>query len=109
MSHTTGPWTLETVKTQVGVCHKIGPFPGTCGREMGHACIYVDGIHSFPGPHGPKEEELLANARLMTAAPDLLAALQRCLAHFDNIRPVECDESPMAAQARRAIRKATGQ
>lgn len=44
-THTPGPWPLETVKTSVGTCHKIG-------------------------------DELLANARLISAAPEMLAALE---------------------------------
>jgi hypothetical protein len=69
-SHTKGPWGLETVRTQVGICHKIGPFPGKDGKQK-HACIYVD----YPGV-GLIETELLANARLMQASPDLLEALK---------------------------------
>lgn len=74
--HTPGPWTLETVPTQVGICHKIGPFPDTRNREPFtkpmHACIYVDG--AYRAEHEPT---LLANARLIAAAPELLEALKR--------------------------------
>lgn len=77
-SHTPPPWTMETVPTSVGICHKIGPFPGSCGRDIGHACIYVDGQHA-PQARTGKEAELLANAVLMTAAPDLLAACEGIL------------------------------
>jgi hypothetical protein len=66
VKHTKGPWSLETVKTSDGLCHKIGPFPWKDDRQN-HACIYV----KYPGA-GPIEEELLANARLIAAAPDLL-------------------------------------
>lgn len=45
--HTPLPWTLETVPTSLGVCHKIGPFPWRLGREN-HACIYVDSTGSAP-------------------------------------------------------------
>lgn len=68
--HTKTPWTLTTVQTSSGICHKIGPFPWKDGNQN-HACIYAD----YPG-QGPAEAELLANARLIAAAPDLLAALQ---------------------------------
>lgn len=78
--HTPGPWELETVKTSAGICHKIGPFPGTCGREVGHACVYVDGL-GVPDSD-PKRIELLANARLIAAAPDLLAACEELKAAF---------------------------
>ena len=69
--HTPGPWTLETVQTSCGICHKIGPFPWKDGKQN-HACIYAD----YPGT-GPIEKELLANARLIAAAPDLLEACEK--------------------------------
>lgn len=65
--HTPGPWTLETVKTSIGCCHKIGKFP-SLRENGGYACVYDDGS---PVQH-PKPE-LLANARLIAASPDLLA------------------------------------
>jgi len=38
---TPGPWRLETVKTSCGICHKIGPFPGSPGHKH-NAYVYVD-------------------------------------------------------------------
>lgn len=64
---TPGPWTLETVKTSCGICHKIGPFPWT-DTEKNHACVYVDDRMAWK--HGP---ELLANAHLIAAAPETAA------------------------------------
>lgn len=66
--HTPGPWQLETVRTSCGICHKIGPFPRSAGREVGYAFVYVD----YPG-NGQRELELNANAKLIATAPDLLA------------------------------------
>lgn len=71
MSHTRTPWTLETVKTSIGICHKIGPFPWKNGKQN-HACVYVD----WPG-NGDIENELLANARLIAAAPRFFDALEQ--------------------------------
>lgn len=71
-AHTPGPWTMETVKTSTGICHKIGPFPYRPDRQN-HACIYVD----YGGIGGPIETELEANARLIRTAPELLAACDR--------------------------------
>lgn len=68
--HTPAPWTLETVPTSCGICHKVGPFSWKNGKQK-HACIYVD----YNGD-GLIEKELEANARLIAAAPDLLEALQ---------------------------------
>lgn len=74
--HTPGPWTLETVRTQSGQCHKIGPFPARRGGDgERHACLYAD----YPSAHNPADIELLANARLISAAPELLAALERLI------------------------------
>lgn len=50
--------TLETVPTQVGRCHKIGPLPG----RVGAACIYED--HRYDPA---QETELLQSARRLTA------------------------------------------
>jgi hypothetical protein len=49
--------------------HKVGPFPWKDGKPS-NACIYVD----YPG-NGAVEAELLANARLIAAAPEMLDAL----------------------------------
>lgn len=75
--HTAGPWQLETVKTSIGICHKIGPFPPLRGTgEPSHACIYVDGRYK------PEDDpESLANARLIAAAPDLLEACKLALTY----------------------------
>ena len=70
--HTPGPWTLETVDTQIGICHKVGPFPGSHGRKTGYACIYHDGAINQPSIAA--SGELYANARLIAAAPELLEA-----------------------------------
>ena len=69
---TPGPWTLETVPTSCGVCHKVGPFPPRRNDESPrHACLYCD----YPSPGNPADDELLANARLIAAAPELYEAL----------------------------------
>ena len=81
-AHTPGPWILMTVPTSVGSCHKIGPFPNG-SRSATFACVYADGhrlgIDDASGP----ATELRANARLIAAAPDLLAALVRQLENID--------------------------
>ena len=75
-AHTPGPWTLETVQTSCGICHKVGPFPHQWrGGQFSHACFYDD----YPPPGG--QNELLANAILTVAAPDMLLALQLHVAY----------------------------
>jgi hypothetical protein len=76
MKHTPGPWTLETVRTSCGICHKVGPFPGKRKEDKPrHACLYAD----YPSKGNPPDDELEANARLIAAAPELLAALKAVL------------------------------
>ena len=77
---TPGPWILATVKTSVGICHKVGPFPPKRdGDTVRHACLYAD----YPSTSNPADEELLANARLIAAAPELLEALTRLRGSFE--------------------------
>ncbi len=68
--HTKGPWVYEAVKTSCGLCHKVGPFPSPEYmrgiKKESHACIYDD----YPPTGG--SSELVANARLIAAAPELL-------------------------------------
>lgn len=72
--HTPGPWVMDTIPTSVGICHRIGPFPPRRPDDetVRHACLYAD----YPSGFNPADRELEANARLMTAAPELLEALQ---------------------------------
>lgn len=77
--YTKGPWSLETVPTTAGSCHKIGPFPSMGVRPHVHACVYADGIRIGLDEKSPVAVELLANARLIAAAPELLEALESVL------------------------------
>lgn len=103
---TKGPWKLETVPTQVGICHKIGPFPGSCGKEVGSACVYVDGAHAYE-PQLGKEGELYANALLMTAAPDLYAACQSAVSLLRKLGGTNHD--PEYTELVNALAKARGE
>lgn len=100
--HTPGPWTMQTVRTSVGVCFKVGPFPWKRG-QLNHACIYAD------YPSSSEHAECLANASLIAAAPDLLAAL----IEYMRVCPADEDMTPafQAATnaARAAIAKAHGE
>lgn len=73
--HTPGPWILLTVPTSVGSCHKIGPFQNG-SRGATYACIYADGNRKGIDDENPSALELYANARLISAAPELLAVVQ---------------------------------
>jgi len=102
LKHTKGPWTMEVVRTSVGVCFKVGPFPWKQGK-LNHACIYAD------YPSGTDYAECEANARLIAAAPELLEAAQIGLAFalvkFGNLDP---DANAAFDRIRAAIAKATG-
>lgn len=61
---TSGPWSVETVRTTCGHAHKINPI---------RACIYVD--HRDARETDDKTVRAAANAHLIAAAPSLLEAL----------------------------------
>ena len=84
--HTPGPWELRGTQTIIGADSTV---VATVNRPMGGNRV---------------QEE--ANARLIAAAPSLLAALQRLLHETDNGTQM-CGEN-VAADARWAIDLATG-
>ena len=79
---TPGEWSLKTVPTSDGSCHKIGPFPSASRvHSETHACVYAIGIRLGIDDSTPIARELLANARLMVAcSPANVAAI---LAHIE--------------------------
>lgn len=82
--HTPGPWTMSGANTVHGPdC--IVAFVGTADEE----------VRRFSG------ERQNADARLIAAAPDLLAALELLLPYLEDCR--------MDKEARAAIRKAKGE
>lgn len=97
--HTPGPWKFRDASE----AFKTNPFS-----------VYIQGrgVHSAAIANIPRkqtipEEEARANALLIAAAPDLLAALQGLLKGiFDG--PDEANAAMLVAQARDAITKATG-
>lgn len=118
-AHTPGPWSLKTVPTSDGSCHKIGPFPSASRvHSETHACVYASGIRLGIDDSTPVARELLANARLIAAAPELLDALTRMLKQFpadSDLYAAGWDSSAINEAcdaydtARAAIRKATGE
>lgn len=83
MSYTKGPWSMETVETSNGSCHKIGPFPsGRDWRPETHACVYADGFRLGVDDNLSVAIELRANANLIAAAPDMAEALRACMSAF---------------------------
>ena len=85
--HTPGPW-------QIG-------YPGV--KSQGNYIADCDVSYVFP------DDEKRANARLIAAAPDLLAALERCLPFVDRIRANSGGDGNLTAlTARAAIAAAKG-
>jgi hypothetical protein len=102
-AHTPGPWILATLPTSVGSCHKIGPFPAAGSRPYTFACVYADGIRPGIDDDLLAAKELAANARLIAAAPDLLAACETAFHQTCSVgRPKDWE------QLRAAIAKAIG-
>lgn len=96
-SHSRGPWS-------------VGEYAHPDGRPYG----LERGIFTVAGQikiavceqwEGEKEsQEAEANARLISAAPDLLEALQACIEMYSSVAPM--GQSPVIEAARAAIAKA---
>lgn len=105
--HTPGPWTLETVQTSVGVCHKIGPLGNS--TRLHSACLYDDCYSDRA-----RDLQLLADASLIAAAPELLEALKAATEEIDwmcansTLRISAVKERPAFQQIKAAIAKAEG-
>lgn len=89
--HTPGPW--EAMPTSVRAPNDVKTFTTVC------QCIC-----------GMKTgEEVRANAQLISAAPDLLAALRDCVAALIAIQLSPYHKREVVEAARAAIAKATGE
>lgn len=114
INHTPGPWTLSTVPTSAGSCHKIGPFPSSSPhRPLVHCCVYADGIRIGLDEKNAVARELYANAILIASAPELLASLIELRDLIDmmfglGLSPLNGAEGSPKANAEAAIAKATG-
>lgn len=92
--------------------HTPGPWEITAANVLGRMATVIDGICIVLG-HGRIPN---ANARLIAAAPDLLAALEAAeAAIMDEVNASDGEDHPVirahakvAAEARAAIAKATG-
>ena len=96
--HTPGPWSVEARE-------------GMPGREVRAGATYVVAVVSTTSND---ESNRLANARLIAAAPDLLAALEQLLQGFEHLRirdgsgELQPLNNPIIDRARAAIRQAKG-
>ena len=91
---TPGPWSAAAVREGTVVY-----------IQSGQAARIAD-VHSFSHGFGPSRMERDANARLIAAAPDLLAALQAIMGASGDPAREEAEAKALSAQARAAIEKA---
>ena len=101
--HTSGPWRLG--KDEMGELHTVW------GAQAGVAITSV--FDNVFGPDCPPQAEATANARLIAAAPDLLAALREMVyaaTHLSAMDPTGAHDCTISgdtlAKARAAIAKA---
>ncbi len=112
MSHTPGPWMVDDQQVvTLAVCHPRRTYGYGCGNDF--VCDLNDGeYHQYRN-----DKEQAANARLIAAAPDLLAALKAILpaagdgyGHNPHAKkPGDCAGCDAVVAARAAIAKAEGE
>lgn len=102
--HTPGPWHINTAgSSSRGEPFKITEIYVYAPDTQDDTAICADVID--PVTQEPSE----ANARLIAAAPDLLAALVNLLNDTQHAEHPDCDDGPCPVrEARAAIQKATG-
>lgn len=100
--HTPGPWFVRAQDTGFLI-----DSPKT--KEQPHGRVAAVAQYSYDWA-GPMRAEALANARLIAAAPELLAALEVILRDHMAVHGVgDLEMQPALFQARAAIAKATGE
>ena len=97
--HTPGPWELGDENNQccevvLGTSHNLTASLDRRDRNTGEVVITRD--------------EMLANARLIAASPDLLEALEQCLRYIESDEYTHGRNFASGNVARDAIEKATG-
>ena len=99
VKHTPGPWSIDG-PNRFGCPRITAPYKPTCTYLIAEA-----------SPDCPDDATMQANARLIAAAPDLLAACEALLRFAESVRPgggVLAGEHDMLRDARAAISKAGG-
>lgn len=108
MSHTAGPWELDSAKDdERNIYHIVhGPVPQGVNPDFGYPICDTMNRHHCVSP-----EEDAANAHIMAAAWEMLEALK----YVVRIRKIECSTHPEGfddicanCKIRAAIAKATG-
>ncbi len=94
--HTEGPWYADDADGSYGVWSEEGPLVALTQRGM------------YPNARPLTDSETDANARLIAAAPDLLAACRATLAHMYDDETDAPTAAQLTEQLTRAIAKAEG-
>jgi hypothetical protein len=93
VKHTPGPWRVsDTINRRINIRN--------AGNQLGESAICML-------PEGRIERERGANARLIAAAPELLAALEWAMSQIDD--DLDLDHQNAVSAARAAIAKAKGE
>ncbi len=106
-SHTPGPWTVDTGH-RTDIDRTVFAHSPIHNNPIAIARVYGEGVMASP------DAEKIANARLIAAAPDLLAALNDAAAGFAVLSTAGLGETHEAfarenfAKAKAAIAKAQG-
>lgn len=106
-SHTAGPWKAEASSVSFSLKIVEDKFRG---NDI--ASVWAHNPMSSGAKHMPSMDEMEANARLISAAPELLAALEALLEHAEkylDFGSVEGKEQAIQLASRAAIAKARGQ
>lgn len=112
--HTPGPWRLQTKGNMGNVIEAYGGKHNFEGDD-GFRAVAMFQCCEPTGLHHAEEENKLANARLIAAAPDLLAALEDVTAelsqlhsHYHPACEGGCPTVEYIMNARKAILKSNG-
>ena len=107
-NHTPGPWEAARLKRHARIYVDVSQEARERGGPRSIASVCCDKSQMHQG-------EAEANARLIAAAPDLLAACEGCLAYLEskalsiNVPDSEAnDAADMTAAVRAALTKANG-
>ena len=101
--HTPGPWLVETRK-------HVYAIKDTKGQDLTYQDTEPQTDGGSVTSRGRSENETLANAHLIAAAPELLSALETCVSELNQIAFIQKDKLAAEAiqKAHAAIAKAKG-
>ena len=99
MKHTPGPWRVDETKA-IG---PMGIYSETARQPVSGICwfVYCRNYGMFPDTEEMPRDEIEANARLIAAAPELLAALKQSLlamAEMDDDTPLQREVGALIAK-----------